>query len=382
MKYFFFMLVCVSLLLNSQATLAARDLNVELQHIKKQRQMIAQVQKKLTADLGDVGKAIQHLDMELLKARQAYRQVRDDIDAVDRKIEALVQETNQFKADIQHLFRQMVQEASAAYQHSGRRSVWLDTMNDVSITEIPHRQYLMKLVLDAQEKDREQWRLAMKKLNILAQQELVSREKLVALKQQRKAAENDLVGRVNDKRHAAKQLSADIQQHTQQEQRLAQQEKALKHLLENLGDMLLSADKKSKATPIRKQKGQLAWPIDGKILTGFGGYTATGAKLAGVHLLPNKRSEEGRHVRAAGQGQVRYADWFGGYGLMMIVDYGQGIMAVYAHNDALHKQLGDWVEKDEVLAEAGSTGWIEDVRLYFEIRDKGKPVNPTIWCKN
>lgn len=44
-------------------------------------------------------------------------------------------------------------------------------------------------------------------------------------------------------------------------------------------------------------------------------------------------------------------------------------------------QLGDWVEKDEVLAEAGSTGWIEDVRLYFEIRDKGKSVNPARWCE-
>jgi len=66
---------------------------------------------------------------------------------------------------------------------------------------------------------------------------------------------------------------------------------------------------------------------------------------------------------------------------MMIVDYGRGIMAVYAHNDALHQQVGDWVEKGDILAEAGSTGWVDDVRLYFEIRDQGKPVNPARWCK-
>jgi len=78
---------------------------------------------------------------------------------------------------------------------------------------------------------------------------------------------------------------------------------------------------------------------------------------------------------------VRYADWFGGYGLMMIVDHGDGLISVYAHNDALYWQMGDWVEAGERIAEAGSTGWIEGVRLYFELREKGKPVNPKKWCR-
>ncbi len=44
------------------------------------------------------------------------------------------------------------------------------------------------------------------------------------------------------------------------------------------------------------------------------------------------------------------------------------------------KQLGDWVEEGEIIADAGSTGWVNKVTLYFEIRDKGKPVNPKRWC--
>jgi len=361
---------------------AARDVQAELKQLKQQRQMIAQVQKKLNADLGSVGKDLKKLDIELLAARNAYRQVREDINTVDTRIEALVKEKNQFKADIQSLYDQMKSEASAAYQNKGTDSVWVDVLNDVSITEIPHRKYLIKLVMQAQEKDREQWRQAMEKLALLEQEELNSREKLVALKLERKAAEDSLVGHIHTKREAAKKLHADIQAQQQQEIRLAKQEKALQRLLEGMGDTLLSADKQSQSTPIRKLKGKLAWPMDGHVMVGFGKTTHTGIKLAGVHISPKKRTETGKQVLAASQGQVRYADWFGGYGLMMIVDYGQGVMAVYAHNDALHKQLGDWVEKNEVLAEAGSTGWIEDIRLYFEIRDKGKAVNPTQWCKN
>lgn len=80
-------------------------------------------------------------------------------------------------------------------------------------------------------------------------------------------------------------------------------------------------------------------------------------------------------------GQVRYADWFGGYGLMTIVDYGEGVLGVYAHNDMLYKQLGDWVDEGEIIADVGSTGWVNRVTLYFEVRDKGKPVNPKRWCR-
>ena len=67
---------------------------------------------------------------------------------------------------------------------------------------------------------------------------------------------------------------------------------------------------------------------------------------------------------------------------MMIVEHGDGMMTIYAHNDALYKQVGDWVDANEILAEAGSTGWVDATQLYFELRDQGEPVNPKLWMKN
>jgi septal ring factor EnvC (AmiA/AmiB activator) len=233
----------------------------------------------------------------------------------------------------------------------------------------------------SQDKDRQAWQVKMDALTRVTQEEQAKKDELLALEVERKNAERELVNKIADKQKAAKALRSDIQKKKAQERRLARQEKALKRLLDGLADTLLASDKKGHATSIRKQKGRLAWPLKGPVMVAFGSKTSTGVKLSGVHIAPAKRSEQGRLVHALGEGQVRYADWFGGYGLMMIVDYGHGIMAVYAHNDALHKQLGDWVEKSEVIAEAGSTGWVDDVRLYFEIRDKGKPVNPARWCR-
>lgn len=360
---------------------AERDVQSELQQIKKQRQIAKQEQKRLASELGEVGKNLKHLDTELLKARKAYRKARKDITIADKRLKKLTTEKNGIQKDIHNLSQQMLNEASVAYRNSGSQSVWVDILSGTSITDIPHRQFLLKSAMISQDEDRQVWRQTMAKLARVEAEEQQNKEALIVLKQERKSAEKTLVSTIADKKTAAQQLRGDLKKEKAQDKRLARQAKALQRLLDGLGDTLLASDKNSNTTSIRKYKGKLDWPMQGRILIAFKQKTNTGVTLAGVHISPQRRTEEGKSVRALRQGQVRYADWFGGYGLMMIVDYGHGIMAVYAHNDALHKQLGDWVEQNEVLAEAGSTGWIEDVRLYFEIRDKGKPVNPSHWCK-
>jgi len=161
---------------------------------------------------------------------------------------------------------------------------------------------------------------------------------------------------------------------------LARQEKALKRLLKGMGSTLLKVDNADDWQSIRKLKGGLSWPINGRIVASFHSRPAPGRpRLTGVQLAPR---QAGGQVKAIAAGQVRYADWFGGYGLMLIVDHGDGLMTVYAHNDALYKRLGDWVARGDVLADPGSTGWVPDTRLYFEVRDAGKPVNPRHWCRS
>ena len=380
MRYFSLLFIAL-LTLGFQDAEAARDVQAEMQGIQKQKQLNKQAQQALNKELGSVGRNLKKLDVELLSARKAYRQVRKDIVATDKRLKALTIEKTDIKRSMQSLYNQMLKEAKAAYLHGRKQSVWVDILSDTSITELPHRQYLLKQAMLSQENDRQAWQVEMDKLTVIEREEQANKDKLIALQQARKAAEQVLVSKIADKKKAAKNLRSNLSKKKAQERRLVRQEKALKRLLDGLADTLLASDKRDKVISIRKKKGKLRWPIQGSVMVGFKQQTSTGVTLSGVHLAPKKRSEQGRLVKALGQGQVRYADWFGGYGLMMIVDYGQGIMAVYAHNDALHKQVGDWVELGETLAEAGSTGWVEDVRLYFEIRDKGKPVNPSRWCK-
>jgi septal ring factor EnvC (AmiA/AmiB activator) len=90
-------------------------------------------------------------------------------------------------------------------------------------------------------------------------------------------------------------------------------------------------------------------------------------------------ADEGSVVSSVYPGKVVFSDWLNGYGLLIIIDHGQGFMTLYAHNQSLFKQKGQFVQQNEQIATVGHTGGIKQNGLYFEIRQKGKAVNPLNW---
>ena len=80
--------------------------------------------------------------------------------------------------------------------------------------------------------------------------------------------------------------------------------------------------------------------------------------------------------------QVGFADWLRGYGLMIIVDHGDGYWSLYGHNDRLYKAVGERVSSGDPIAAAGDSGGRTQPELYFEIRKAGKPVDPGPWFRS
>lgn len=90
-------------------------------------------------------------------------------------------------------------------------------------------------------------------------------------------------------------------------------------------------------------------------------------------------ADEGAAVTAVYPGKVVFSDWLRGYGLLLIIDHGQGFMTLYAHNQSLFKRKGQAVHQNEQIASVGHSGGIKQNGLYFEIRLKGKAVSPLDW---
>lgn len=129
------------------------------------------------------------------------------------------------------------------------------------------------------------------------------------------------------------------------------------------------------AAPVKV--GGLSWPLNGMLLAGYGGTMPDGRASAGVLI----GAPVGSSVRAVADGRVVFAEWMSGYGLISIVDHGNGYMSLYAHNDALLRDAGDSVKRGDAIASVGNSGGQGRSALYFELRRNGQPVNPDTWLQ-
>ena len=159
---------------------------------------------------------------------------------------------------------------------------------------------------------------------------------------------------------------------------LGRDEASVKKLLEKLRDAISDIPAQVDETrPFAQRRGQLARPLAGTVLAAFGGKLPDGRASDGLLIA----GTAGADVRAAAPGRVAFADWLKGYGLLVILDHGDGWMTLYAFNDALLKDVGDWVRAGDPLATVGTSGGQGRPALYFELRRAGAPQDPKPWLR-
>jgi septal ring factor EnvC (AmiA/AmiB activator) len=117
-------------------------------------------------------------------------------------------------------------------------------------------------------------------------------------------------------------------------------------------------------------KGKLIPPVHGDVISFF--------KEKGQNGIEIKAPME-TEVRAVLPGKVLYADWFKGFGNMVIIDHGDRTFTIYAYCSQLLKKEGDTVSQGDTIALVGTAGSLKGPCLYFEIRHQGKPQDPMDW---
>jgi len=130
------------------------------------------------------------------------------------------------------------------------------------------------------------------------------------------------------------------------------------------------------------RKGKLLFPLSGKIISYYGNRTDPQLNTVIFQKGIEISAKQGQEVRAIYEGTVLYADWFKGYGNIIIIDHGGSYYSLSAHVSKLFKSVGERVEAGEVIALAGDTGSLKGNCLYFELRHHGKPLNPLKWLQN
>jgi septal ring factor EnvC (AmiA/AmiB activator) len=196
-----------------------------------------------------------------------------------------------------------------------------------------------------------------------------------ALGEQKKQLNKDLGKRKKIIGSLAKQLKKQSGSLSRLEDEAQQLQKLIKSIEEIFADAPES-DITQKA--FAELKGKLAWPVKGKLKKLFG-RTKPLSELRWQGVMIEAKS--GQHVMAVSHGRVAFADWLRGLGNLIIIDHGNSYLSLYGHNESLFKTAGEWVNAGDVIGSVGSSGGRSKSGLYFEIRKRGRPQNPTGWCK-
>ena len=141
-------------------------------------------------------------------------------------------------------------------------------------------------------------------------------------------------------------------------------------------EMASQAEAPAQRAPFPSSRGKLPWPLKGSLIQRFGDLIVGDVRHTGMVI----KASTGSQVRAVYPGEVVFADWLRGYGLLIIIDHGDGFMSLYGYNQSLLKSVGEHVSAGDVITLSGESGGQQQASLYFAIRKGVKSFDPVRWC--
>lgn len=347
---------------------SAAKLNDIQQAIAKQESTIIKATKARTI----LEQQLKHDDLAIAKTAKAINDTEQQLNHTKQKISSLDEEKQRLttQKNIQEqLLAKQLRSAYTTGQHDYLKLLLNQEQSEKIQRTIIYYQYLNKARISEIEK----FQVTISQLIAVTNQH---QEQLVQLQILKKSQQEQRVALSDNKANRNKtlaSLSKELLSSTQQLERLKAEEAHLTAALKKLTALI---HPEIDLTGLSKLKRKLAWPVKGRLLHSFGSRKQGYLKWKGVLL----GAPIGKQVQTIHNGTVLFSDWLKGYGLLVVIDHGNGYMSLYAHNQTLLKSIGDRVETGEPIALVGQSGGQDQAGLYFEIRHQGNAVNPKLWC--
>jgi septal ring factor EnvC (AmiA/AmiB activator) len=353
----------------------AQDINREIQKGK------AKV-KKFSHWETDIINRLHQVDQALNRTRKRIASLSREIDGLEKKIAETTAASEKLVHRIRANEAYVAQRLVALYKLN-----WLGKFHVLASAESLQEMLQRKTAIE----------------RILAYDETVIRElmdnrlDLETVRSRLEMHRNEKRGRADEYQKQIKKIAAERTQRAKLLAHVRQKKSAQLAAIESLKLAARDLDEKIKnlsigpaaatpqediaAEPFQAYKGLLKMPVKGKIVSLFGKFKNTRYQVLNFRSGIEIQTERGEPIAAVYAGKILYADWFKGYGNMIIIDHGENYYTVYAHIEEAFKSTGDAVEAGEVIATVGDTGSITGPKLYFEVRHHGKPLDPMQWLE-
>jgi septal ring factor EnvC (AmiA/AmiB activator) len=316
---------------------------------------------------------VQEKDKEVAAVARTVEDASRALNQVEKEIAALAARQKTLEAERLEQAKRIGEHLAASYRISGQDFLKL-LLNQESPDTFERMARYHRYFTDARLEALDEYRQTLDdladnrfQLETRADEERSRREEL-------KKREQALVAERKDRQALISELDRELKDKTSERERLIADRSRLEQLFAELSRRATELD----GTAFVARKGQLPWPVKGRVTNAFGQSRADGRLTWHGMLIA---AEEGTEVKAVFRGRVVFANWLRGFGLLTIIDHGGGFMTLYGHADVLLKTVGDWTESGEVIARAGKSGGQQMSGLYFEVRQKGAARDPIGWLQ-
>ena len=373
-------LVCLGGILLAATGRCGEDPEQKAAELEQLRQRIGALQ----SDLQDKQQKKTRAERQLQDAEQLINSARRVLRKTDLELGDLGKQLAELKADqqttaatLQRQSSELAREALAAYAMGRQQQIKL-LLNQEQPSAVGRMLVYFSYLSRARQAKIATMHSTLQHLETVKQEIHMNSQALSALQQEQRQQAERLEEQRQERERVLAQLTIQLHSQGGELQRLQRNEKQLQALVHSLQELLSDIPAEaSQQKPFKVLKGQLRWPARGRLVKRFGNLRGdSGLKWQGVLI----EAPQGGQVRAVSQGRVAFADWMRGFGLLLIIDHGDGYMSLYGQNEALYKEVGEWVDSGEVVATLGASGGQTEAGLYFEIRHNGHPVNPVSWC--
>lgn len=356
----------------------ADEADEKLKQVQKEiEQKRKQLQKRID-EKSDVEAEFQSAELKVAQVALALRQTQNELKDVSRKISQLEkkqQELEQQRKQHQSVLAETIKTAYLNGEHDYTKLL----LNQNSPATLERLITYYQKLNDSRVKHIEQILQIGRELEQVELDLASERDKLVGKQEQQKADKRELDDAQKERQKALTALNKRIVSDKSTLKRLADDEKRLLDAIERAQQTQAQSQVRTpeELVGLYNLKKKLSWPAEGKISKRFGQQRTNNLRWKGVTIT----SDLGTRVNSIADGIVLYSDWLKGFGWVTVVDHGKDYMSLYGHNQAILKQVGDYVEQGEPIALVGQSGGKTEPSLYFEIRYKGKTVNPARWCR-
>lgn len=360
------------------------DEKADMAQLQKEIEALQQELKKVQGTRSDLQKELQKSETEIGELEKKADKIKKELQQEQQELKKLNNERSSLEQQRREQQSQIAAQIRAAHK-LGEQSEVKVMLNQESPDKLSRIMKYHSYFMNAHNTKMQTYVDTITRIDALTPEIEKKTLELGQMQAQLEEQRQSLTDIHKTRAQALAKVNAQVKNKNQELQQLAEDRRRLQTLLTTVTRKVAATNAANSPAYVAlpkggekfsQRKGRLPWPTQGSMVHRFGSARIAGQMdWSGAFIA----APMGNSVIAVHHGRVVFADYFGGHGLLVIVDHGEGYMSLYAHNQSLFKKAGEVVKAGDAIASIGNSGGQANTGVYFEIRHQGKPIDPGQW---